>query len=76
MIEKNSYPIPPIFHMLQSDGDVSEEMMYNTFNMGIGMMIVVAKEDVEKAMEQIRQAGEVPHIIGSIRTGEKGVTLC
>lgn len=76
VIQKNSYPLPPIFKMLQVDGDIAEEMMYNTFNMGIGMIIAVAKEDAEKAMEQIKLSGETPHIIGYIKAGEKGVTLC
>lgn len=76
VVRKNSYPIPPIFEMLQKDGDIKEEMMYNTYNMGIGMMLAVAREDVEKAMEAIKAAGEAPYLIGEIEAGEKGVTLC
>ncbi len=76
VIEKDSYCVPPIFKMLQSDGDVEEEMMYNTFNMGIGMMVAVAKEDTDRTMERIISAGEKPHMIGYIKAGEKGVTLC
>lgn len=76
VVRKNSYPIPPIFEMLQKDGDIKEEMMYNTYNMGIGMMLAVAREDAEKAMEAIKAAGEAPYLIGEIEAGEKGVTLC
>lgn len=76
VIEKDSYPIPPIFHMLSVDGDIDEQMMYNTFNMGLGMVLAVDAADVEKAMEAIRTAGEVPYVVGRIEAGEKGVTLC
>ena len=76
MIEKNSYPVPPIFEMLARDGDIEEQMMYNTFNMGIGMVVAVDQNDADKAMEAIRQAGESPYVIGRIEEGEKGVDLC
>ena len=49
--------------------------MYNTFNMGIGMIVAVAKEDVEKTIEAIKAAGEVPYEIGKVEAGEKGITL-
>ena len=74
-IKKNSYAVPPIFHMLSVDGDIEEQMMYNTYNMGIGMMIAVAPEDVGKAMELIKLAGETPYVVGEIVEGEKGITL-
>lgn len=76
VIEKNSYEIPPIFSMMAREGNVSEEVMYNTYNMGIGMMVAVDPADVEKAMEAIRAAGDTPYVIGKITDGEKGVTLC
>ena len=76
VIEKASYPIPPIFHMLSDDGDVEEHMMYNTFNMGLGMVLAVDEKDVDAAMEAIRAAGEAPYVVGQIEAGEKGVTLC
>lgn len=76
VVEKNSYPIPPIFHMLQKDGDIAEEMMYNTYNMGIGMILALDEADVAKAMEAIKEAGEQPYIIGRVEAGEKGVTIC
>ena len=76
VIEKNSYPVPPIFDMLAKDGDIEEQMMYNTFNMGIGMIVAVDKNDVDKTMAAIKEAGEAPYVIGTIEAGEKGVTLC
>lgn len=76
VIEKNSYEIPPIFSMMAREGNVSEEVMYNTYNMGIGMMVAVDPADVETTMEAIRAAGDTPYVIGKITDGEKGVTLC
>ncbi|WP_432627342.1 phosphoribosylformylglycinamidine cyclo-ligase [Brotaphodocola sp.] len=76
VIKKDSYPVPPIFGMLAKKGDVAEEMMYNTFNMGIGMIVAVDPADVDKAMAAIRETGDTPYVIGSIEDGEKGVTLC
>ena len=73
---KDSYPIPPVFNMLSVDGDVEEQMMYNTFNMGLGMVLAVDEGDVEKTMEAILMADEVPYIVGHIKAGEKGVDLC
>ena len=76
MIEKNSYDIPPIFKMMAREGNVAEDMMYNTYNMGIGMMVCVDPADVDKTMEAIKAAGDTPYVIGKIVDGEKGVTLC
>ena len=76
VIEKDSYPIPPIFAMLAREGRVEEKMMYNTYNMGLGMVLAVAPQDVDAAMEAIRAAGEQPYVVGKIENGEKGVTLC
>lgn len=76
VVNKASYEIPAIFKMLSVDGDIKEEMMYNTYNMGIGMVIAVNKDEVDKAMNLIKIAGETPHIIGEIKAGEKGVTVC
>nr|WP_297935186.1 phosphoribosylformylglycinamidine cyclo-ligase [uncultured Lachnoclostridium sp.] len=75
IIKKDAYEVPAIFKMLSVDGDIDEKMMYNTYNMGIGMMIAVAPEDVNYAMELIKLAGETPYIMGEITTGEKGITL-
>ena len=76
VIEKKSYPVPPIFSMMAKDGQIEEHMMYNTFNMGIGMVLAVPEADVDKTMEAIKAAGEAPYVIGRIEAGDKGVTLC
>ena len=76
VVEKNSYPIPPIFAMLQREGQIAEQMMYNTYNMGLGMVLAVAPSDADTVMEAIRAAGEVPYLVGKIEDGEKGVVLC
>ena len=76
VIEKDSYPIPPIFAKIAKEGNVEEQMMYNTYNMGLGMVIAVNPEDVDKAMEAIRAAGDQPYVVGHIEAGEKGVELC
>ncbi|HJA12422.1 MAG TPA: phosphoribosylformylglycinamidine cyclo-ligase [Candidatus Mediterraneibacter merdipullorum] len=76
VIRKDSYPVPPIFEMLAKDGDIAEQMMYNTFNMGLGMIVAVDGADADKAMEAIRAAGDAPYIVGSIEAGDKGVELC
>ena len=76
VIKKDSYQIPPIFGMLAKKGDIEEHMMYNTFNMGIGMVVAVDAADAERTMEAMKSAGDTPYIIGSIEAGEKGVTLC
>lgn len=76
VIKKDSYPILPIFGMLQNDGNIAEEMMYNTYNMGLGMVLAVDPADADKTMEAIRAAGENPYVVGSVQSGEKGVTLC
>ena len=57
-------------------GQVEEHIMYNTFNMGIGMIVAVDPADAEKTMEAMRAAGETPYVIGSVEAGEKGVDLC
>ena len=76
VIQKDSYPIPPVFTLMAEKGDIEEQMMYNTFNMGIGMIVAVAPADVDKAMAAMKEAGDTPYIIGKIEDGEKGVTLC
>ena len=76
VIKKDSYPVPPIFGLLAKKGGIEEKMMYNTYNMGLGMILAVSPEDAEKAMAAIREAGETCFIVGSIEEGEKGVTLC
>jgi len=76
VVKKDSYEVPAIFKLLAKKGDIAEEMMYNTFNMGLGMVIALDPEDADKAMEAIRAAGEEPYVVGHIEAGEKGVTLC
>ena len=76
VVEKNSYEVPAIFKMLAREGEIAEQMMYNTYNMGLGMIVAVDKEDVEKTMKAIESAGDKPYIVGHIEAGDKGVTLC
>lgn len=76
VVKKDSYEVPAIFKMLAEKGGVAEEMMYNTYNMGIGMIVAVDPADVDKTMEAIRSAGDTPYVIGAVEAGEKGVTLC
>ncbi|MCI6065273.1 phosphoribosylformylglycinamidine cyclo-ligase [bacterium] len=76
VIKKDSYEVPAIFKMMEREGNVEEHMMYNTYNMGIGMIVAVDPADVEKTMEAMRAAGDTPYVIGEIKGGEKGVTLC
>ena len=75
-VEKDSYEVPAIFKLLQKKGNIAEEMMYNTYNMGLGMVLAVEQENVDKTMAAIRAAGDTPYIVGKCKTGEKGVTLC
>ena len=76
VVKKDSYEVPAIFKLLAKEGDIAEEMMYNTFNMGLGMVVAVDKEDVDKTIEAIKAAGDTPYIVGHMEAGEKGVTLC
>ena len=76
VIKKDSYEVPAIFKMMEREGNVEEYMMYNTYNMGIGMIVAVDPADVEKTMEAMRAAGDTPYVSGEIKDGEKGVTLC
>ena len=76
VVKKDSYAVPAIFRLLADKGNIEEEMMYNTYNMGLGMILAVDPADVDKAMEAIRSAEEIPYVVGSIEAGDKGVTLC
>lgn len=75
-IAKNSFAVPPIFQMLAREGKIEEHAMFNTYNMGVGMIMAVAEEDVEKTVQAVQAAGETPYIMGEIKKGEKGITLC
>lgn len=76
VVKKDSYEVPAIFKLLAAKGEIAEEMMYNTYNMGIGMLVAVDPAAVDKTMTAIKDAGETPYVIGTIEAGEKGVTLC
>ena len=76
VVKKDSYEVPAIFKLMQKTGNIADEMMYNTFNMGIGMMVCVDPADVDKTMEALKVAGEEAYVIGEIKAGEKGVELC
>ncbi len=75
-IKKESYEVPPIFRLLQKKGDIEEHVMYNTYNMGLGMVLAVSPEDADITMEAIRKAGEAPYRVGICMAGEKGVDIC
>lgn len=75
VILKDSYPVPPIFRLMKKTGEIEERIMYNTFNMGIGMIIAVPPESKEKALAALKAAGETAYEIGFIEAGEKGVDL-
>ena len=75
VVEKDSYPIPPIFTLLAKEGDITEQMMYNTYNMGLGLVIAVDPAQADAAISAIEAAGEKAYRVGSIEAGEKGVIL-
>ena len=76
VVQKDSYTVPPIFDLMAKKVNIDEQMMYNTFNMGIGMVLAVDPEDVDAVMKAIRSTGDTPYVIGHIENGEKGVQLC
>ncbi len=75
VIRKNSAPVLPIFNVIAKAGNIPERDMYNTFNMGIGLMVAVPASDADKAIKALADAGETAYIMGEITTGEKGITL-
>ena len=76
VIDKNSYEVPAIFKLLAAKGNIEEKMMYNTYNMGIGMVVAVNEADVEGTIKAIEAAGDKAYLIGEVKAGEKGVELC
>ncbi|RHN88387.1 phosphoribosylformylglycinamidine cyclo-ligase [Faecalibacillus intestinalis] len=76
VIKKDSYPVPALFDLIQKNGNIEEHMMYNTFNMGLGMVIAVNPKDVETTMKAIEEAGDKCYVVGNIVEGDKGVDLC
>ena len=75
-IKKDSYPLLPIFPLLQKTGELEEKMMYNTFNMGLGMVLAVDPSEADQCVAAAEAAGEKAYIVGDVISGEKGVTLC
>ena len=73
---KDSYEVPAVFRLLQKRGQIEEHMMYNTFNMGIGMVLAMDPADVQTALKALADAGEKAYVIGSVTAGEKGVDVC
>lgn len=75
-IELKSFDVPPVFGLIQKNGKIADQMMYNTFNMGLGMILAVDPKDVDVTVAAIKEAGETPFVVGKCVKGEKGVTLC
>ncbi|MEE1032500.1 MAG: phosphoribosylformylglycinamidine cyclo-ligase [Ruminococcus sp.] len=76
VVKKDSYEVPAIFKLMAKTGDIAEEMMYNTFNMGIGMVVAIDEKDVEATIAAMEAAGDKAFVVGHVEAGEKGVTLC
>ena len=75
VIRKNSYEVPAIFELLAKTGNIEEKMMYNTYNMGIGMMVAVSSDKADEALRLLSAAGEKAYVVGEIADGEKGIQL-
>lgn len=75
-IHLDSFPVLPIFKLLQEKGQITDQMMFNTYNMGLGMILAVDPADVDKTIAAAKAAGETVYVVGEITEGEKGVTLC
>ena len=76
VVKKDSYDVPPIFDLLAKTGDIEEHMMYNTFNMGLGMVLAVDPADVDKTIQALEATGDKAWLVGHVEAGEKGVKLC
>lgn len=76
VVKKDSYEIPAIFKLMQKKGNLEEKMMYNTYNMGLGMILAVDPADEQKTLAALAAAGEKAYAVGSCKAGEKGVELC
>ena len=76
VVHKDAYEVPAIFKLLAETGDIDEKMMYNTYNMGIGMMVAVDEKSVNDTLEALERAGETAFVVGEIKAGENGVTVC
>ncbi|MCR5502166.1 MAG: phosphoribosylformylglycinamidine cyclo-ligase [Lachnospiraceae bacterium] len=75
-VELKSFPVPAIFDLIRKTGSIEDRIMYNTFNMGLGMVLAVSADDADRTLSAIADAGEKAWIVGEIAGGEKGVTLC
>lgn len=75
LVKKDSYEVPAIFKLMAKTGNIEEQMMYNTYNMGIGMMLAVDAAVADKTVEALKAAGEDAFVVGHVEAGEKGVTL-
>ena len=75
-VEKGSYEVPAVFRLLQKTGGIEEKVMYNTYNMGLGMVLAVDPADAQKTLDALCAAGETAYIVGRCEAGEKGVTIC
>lgn len=75
VVQKDSYEVPAIFKLMAKTGNIEEQMMYNTYNMGIGMMLAVDAADADKTVAALQAAGEEAFVVGHVEAGEKGVTL-
>ena len=75
-IDKSSFKVLPIFNKIQKLGDISEHDMFNTYNMGVGMMFAVPADQAERAVSAIEECGETAYVVGEIVEGEKGVDIC
>ena len=74
-VRKDSYPIPPIFGLLQQKGGLEEKMMYNTYNMGLGMVLAVDAADVQQTVNALQAAGEQAYLVGEVTAGSEGVVI-
>lgn len=75
-VRKDSYEVPAIFKLMQRTGNLEEKMMYNTYNMGLGMVLALDPADADKTLEALKAAGETAYVVGTVEAGEKGVTVC
>ena len=76
VVKKDSYQVPPIFELMRRTGNLEEKMMYNTYNMGLGMVLAMDPADVDKTIAALEAAGEKAYVVGHVEAGEKGVTVC
>lgn len=76
VVRKDSYPVPPIFTLLQEKGGIGEKVMYNTYNMGLGMVLALSPGQAEKAVEALKAAGEQAWIVGAVEAGEREAVIC